>query len=225
MKKLLVCVAVITALTACDSEMAQNDTQQASSSPIQSAQTASAASAKTLTAEAFLKDKAEVPYKINDKGIVQFNNPQDMLIELGDYAGQGQLKFNSPNDFRISEYLPATATADEIRAAGNKALIYAVYKTFTYTDATSVTVESAPIDMETLKPLSPKPIKATVNRERALAVLKQHSSAQSFDDLVELNPNHPARIIGFSSSDLYEQFAYDLSHQDNIVRGLTAPNK
>lgn len=192
--------------------------------PVVSAPAASTPLAEN-NAAVYLKRQSEIPpYTINGKGIVQFANLKDMFDTFGDYDAEGQLKFNSPTDVVIAEYLPKAASQDDINAAMNKAFIYTIYHAFAHTNLDKITVTSAPIDMDTLKPLTKKTLKATVNRKRALEVLKKYSTAQSFDDLVELNPSNSNRITGFSSSNLYDAFAYG-SAQKDIIQGLTAPAK
>lgn len=211
---LLLCLG----LAACGGE---NTTPSAASAPV----AASAPQAEN-SAAVYLKRRSDTPpYTINEKGIVQFGSLKDMFDAFGDYDADGQLKINSPTDVSIAEFLPKTASKDDITAAANKALIYAVYHAFAYTNVDKITVRSAPMDIDTSKPLMSKPLQAAVSRERALEVLKKYSAAQSFDDLVELNPSYTNRITGLSSSNFYEAFAYDAGHQKEIVQALTAPAK
>lgn len=217
MKYLALSLLCLGLLSACGGE---NTTPSAISAPATSTPQAE------NSAAVYLKRRSDTPpYTINEKGIVQFGSLKDMFDTFGDYDADGQLKINSPTDVRIAEFLPKNASKDDITAAANKALIYAVYHAFAYTNLDKITVRSAPMDIDTSKPLMSKPLQATVSRERALEVLKKYSAAQSFDDLVELNPSYTNRITGFSSSNFYDAFAYDSAHQKDIIQALTAPTK
>lgn len=176
----------------------------------------------TLTAKVML-EKEKAPHEFNDKGVVIFANARDMFNVFNDYPEDGgQLKIMSEKPFkvRVSDLVVATDTPENLTLSKKKAFMYAVYNVFMHTKEPSVTVESIPVDLKTGKPIKTTALQGTVSRERALEVLKKYSSAQSFDDLVETKPNDQYRVIGMSSSKVYDEFAYGLRNQDAIISAL-----
>ena len=176
----------------------------------------------TLTAKVMM-EKEKVPHEFNDKGIVIFTNARDMFNVFNDYPEDGgQLKILSekPLKIRISDLATANDGADNLALSKKKAFMYGVYNVFMHTKENSVTVESIPVDLKTGKPIKTTALQGTISREHALEVLKKYSSAQSFDDLVETKPNDQYRVIGMSSSKVYDEFAYGLKNQDAIISAL-----
>lgn len=148
-----------------------------------------------------------------------------MFVYFNDYQiERNELSFISedPLSIRISK---VKYSADDMYKEYNEmAFIYAVYKTFAHTNADQITVEAYPI-YENLKTGKQKAfknlmIKATVTREKALEVLKQHSSATSFDDLVQLEENNQYREIGVNGSDVWDKFIYNDKERPAIVADL-----
>lgn len=213
MKKLLLILLSAFAITACDGESKATESKSEKTTVIRT--------------KADFANSIEngVEYDVSPTGVLTFVKPKDMFIYFNDYQiERNELAFISedPLSIRISK---VKYSADDMYKEYNEmAFIYAVYKTFTHTNANQITVEAYPIyeNSKTGKQKAFKDlmIKATITREKALEVLKQHSSATSFDDLVQLEENNQYREIGVNGSDIWDKFIYNDKERPAIIADL-----
>ncbi|MBF0752218.1 MULTISPECIES: hypothetical protein [unclassified Pasteurella] len=213
MKKLLLILLSAFAITACGGEDKEAENQPGKTTVIRT------------KADFASSINDGVEYDVSSTGVLTFAKAKDMFADFNDYrVEQNELAFISedPLSIRISK---VSYTPDDMYKEYNEmAFIYAVYKTFAHTPVNQITVEAYPIyeDLKTNKQKVFKnlTIKATITREKALEVLKKHSSAKSFDDLVQLEENNQYREIGVNGSDLWDKFIYSDKERPNIIADL-----
>lgn len=162
----------------------------------------------------------DVPHSFNDKGVVIFKNFADMQEAFNDYTDH---KIDPADPLKIELYSVVVPTdlPRNITYAQNRAIIYGVYKTFMHTNADKVTIISHLKAYSTDKPANEPvgtPISVTTTRDKALQVLQTHTTAKTFDDLVQLTP-HQYRVQGVLSSDIYDEMAKD-EIQQAIIKDL-----
>lgn len=162
----------------------------------------------------------DVPHSFNDKGVVIFKDFADMQEAFNDYTDH---KIISADPLKIELYSVVVPTdlPRNITYAQNRAIIYGVYKTFMHTNADKVTIISHLKAYSTDKPANEPvgtPISVTTTRDKALQVLQTHTTAKTFNDLVQLTP-HQYRVQGVLSSDIYDEMAKDETQQA-IIKDL-----
>ncbi|KGQ40079.1 hypothetical protein [Gallibacterium anatis] len=175
-----------------------------------------------LTPQEELKD-----YKFtqNDVGVVQFDNAVDIFDSFGDYYNENnslKIENKKPLKLRISPVVLANDDKEVIKNTVDRAFLYAVYNTFTYSNLDKVTVSSIPVDMDSSKLLKNiyqiKPV--TVTREKALEALNKFNIASSFNDLVVLKTDSEILTAGLSHSDKYKELMYNETTLNKYVQFL-----
>ncbi|WP_432480775.1 hypothetical protein [Moraxella sp. ZY200743] len=146
-----------------------------------------------------------VPYKLSGDGVVIFENVSDMMTAFNDYQHDGQFKVsgNSPVHLELYGLNTQTNTQDNLTYDQHKALLYGIYKPFTYTSIDKITVSAGVKDMKDPSKVIVKPITLTVTKEQALKALQAHTDAKDFKDLVA-DTNADFVVKGYSGSKLSE---------------------
>ena len=120
----------------------------------------------------------DTDFTVNNQGVVIFAKARDMFSNFNDYReDEGEVKFLS--EVPLSILITKNLDENEKELARNYAemsFLYAVYRTFMNTLENEVTVDAYPV-IVTAKgkklPQKQVEIKATINREKALDVLKK----------------------------------------------------
>lgn len=217
MKKLLLIALSALVITACGEEetKAEQPTVEA-----------------TKVSEAKIPTKADfakyvdtgVEYDVNEKGVLIFAKPKDMFDDFNDFQGDEiTILKEKPLSIRISKLL-SDDPLEPYKEWNERAFMYAVYKTFTYTPVNEITLEAYPI-AENAKgkktALKKFTLKGTITREKALDVLKKYTSATSFNDLVQLEEKEGSyRRVGVSGSDLWDKFYHNEKERSAIIEDL-----
>lgn len=146
-----------------------------------------------------------LPYKLNDDGVVIFENVSDMMTAFGDYQHEGQFKVSGDNPVHLELYdlNTETNTQDNLTYDQHKALLYGIYKPFTHTSIDKITVSAGVKDMKDPSKVIVKPMTLTVTKEQALKALQAHTDAKDFKDLVA-DTNADFVVKGYSGSKLSE---------------------
>lgn len=218
MKKLLLIALSAFAITACGEE--EQKTEQSATAEI-----SKATETKVPTKADFAKYvDAGVEYDVNEKGVLIFAKPKDMFDDFNDFQGDEiTILKEKPLSIRISKLL-SDDPLEPYKEWNERAFMYAVYKTFTYTPVNEITLEAYPI-AENAKgkktALKKFTIKGTITREKALDVLKKYTSATSFNDLVQLEEKEGSyRRLGVSGSDLWDKFYHNEQARSAIIEEL-----
>lgn len=161
-----------------------------------------------------------LPYKLNDDGIVIFENVSDMMTAFGDYQHDGQFKVSGDNPVHLELYdlNTETNTKENLEYDQQKALLYGIYKPFTYTSIDKITVSAGVKDMKDSSKVIVKPMTLTVTKEQALKALQAHTDAKDFKDLVA-DTNADFVVKGYSRSKLSEAL-YKNEIQQAIIKDL-----
>lgn len=161
-----------------------------------------------------------VPYKLNNDGIVIFENVADMMTAFNDYGIDGQFKVSSSNPVHLELYgiNTETNTKENLEYDQQKALIYGVYKSFTHTNLDKLTISAGVKDMKDPSKVIVKPMTLTITKEQALKALKAHTNAKDFKDLVA-DTNADFVFKGYSGSKLSE-ILYKNEVQQAIINDL-----
>lgn len=167
----------------------------------------------------------DVAYNVNEKGVLIFANARNMFDSFNDYREEeGELTFLSENPLSLKINKHLDEGEPNLKEYSEMSFLYAIYRTFMNTQLNEIMVEAYPItvDYKTHKKTEHKKyaFKATVSREKALNVLKKHSSAASFDDLVQTTENTQHRIVGISGSEVWDKFIYNEKQRSQIVADL-----
>ena len=146
-----------------------------------------------------------LPYKLNDDGVVIFENVSDMMTAFNDYQHEGQFKVlgNNPVHLELYGLNTETNTQDNLTYDQHKALLYGIYKPFTYTSIDKITVSAGVKDMKDSSKVIVKPMTLTITKEQALKALQAHTDAKDFKDLVA-DTNADFVVKGYSGSKLSE---------------------
>lgn len=161
-----------------------------------------------------------LPYKLSSDGVVIFENVSDMMTAFGDYQYDGQFKVSGDNPVHLELYdlNTETNTQDNLTYDQHKALLYGIYKPFTYTSIDKITVSAGVKDMKDPSKVIVKPMTLTVTKEQALKVLQAHTDAKDFKDLVA-DTNADFVVKGYSRSKLSEAL-YKNEIQQAIIKDL-----
>lgn len=146
-----------------------------------------------------------IPYKLSGDGVVIFENVSDMMTAFNDYQHEGQFKVLGDNPVHLELYglNTQTNTQDNLTYDQHKALLYGIYKPFTYTSIDKITVSAGVKDMKDPSKVIVKPMTLTVTKEQALKALQTHTDAKDFKDLVA-DANVDFVVKGYSGSKLSE---------------------
>ncbi|STY93087.1 hypothetical protein [Moraxella bovis] len=146
-----------------------------------------------------------VPYKLSGDGVVIFENVSDMMTAFNNYQHEGQFKVLGENPVHLELYdlNTQTNTQDNLTYDQHKALLYGIYKPFTYTSIDKITVSAGVKDMKDPSKVIVKPMTLTVTKEQALKALQAHTDAKDFKDLVA-DTNADFVVKGYSGSKLSE---------------------
>lgn len=144
-----------------------------------------------------------VPYTLNADGVVTFDNVSDMMTAFNDYQYDGQFKVSGDNPVHLELYEISTEanTKENLTYEQNKALIYGIYKPFTYTSIDKIIVSAGVKDMKDPSKVIVKPMTLTVTKEQALKALQAHTDAKDFKDLVA-DTSADFVVKGYSGSKL-----------------------
>lgn len=161
-----------------------------------------------------------VPYTLNADGVVTFDNVSDMMTAFNDYQYDGQFKVLGDNPVHLELYdlNTETNTQDNLTYDQQKALLYGIYKPFTYTSIDKITVSAGVKDMKDSSKVIVKPMTLTVTKEQALKALQAHTDAKDFKDLVA-DTNADFVVKGYSRSKLSEAL-YKNEIQQAIIKDL-----
>ena len=151
-----------------------------------------------------------VPYKLSGDGVVIFENVSEMMIAFNDYQHEGQFKVSGDNPVHLELYglNTKTNTQDNLTYDQHKALLYGIYKPFTYTNIDKITVSAGVKDMKDASKVIVEPVTLTVTKEQALKALQAHTDAKGFKDLVA-DANVDFVVKGYSGSKLSEMLYKD----------------
>lgn len=217
MKKLLLIALSAFAITAC------GDEEPKAEQPTAEAPKVSETRVPTKADFAKYVDTG-VEYDVNEKGVLIFAKPKDMFDDFNDFQGD-EIKIlkEKPLSIRISKLL-SDDPLELYKEWNERAFMYAVYKTFTYTPVNEITLEAYPI-AENAKgkktALKKFTLKGTITREKALDVLKKYTSATSFNDLVQLEEKEGSyRRVGVSGSELWDKFYHNEQARPVIIEDL-----
>lgn len=146
-----------------------------------------------------------LPYNLNDDGVVIFENVSDMMTAFGDYQHDGQFKVSGDNPVHLELYglNTKTNTKENLEYDQQKALIYGIYKSFTYTDLDKLTITAGVKDMQDTSKVIVEPATLTITKEQALKALQAHTDAKDFKDLVA-DTSADFVVKGYSNSKLSE---------------------
>lgn len=213
MKKWLLILLSAFAITACGGEEAPE---------IEAAQSAKIVKTKQDFEIIFGKN---TDFTVNNQGVVIFAKARDMFGNFNDYReDEGEVKFLS--EVPLSILITKNLDENEKELARNYAemsFLYAVYRTFMNTLENEVTVDAYPV-IVTAKgkkiPQKQVEIKATINREKALDVLKKYTKANAISDLVQTEENKEYRSIGYGGSKFWDELIYNEKERSNIVADL-----
>lgn len=152
----------------------------------------------------------DVPYTLNSDGVVTFANVSDMMTAFNDYQLDGQFKVSGDNPVHLEIYglNTETNTQDNLTYDQYKALLYGIYKPFTYTSIDKITVSAGVKDMKDPSKVIVKPMTLTVTKEQALKALQAHTNAKDFKDLVA-DTSADFVVKGYSGSKLSEMLYKD----------------
>lgn len=161
-----------------------------------------------------------VPYKLSGDGVVIFENVSDMMTAFNDYQHEGQFKVLGENPVHLELYdlNTQTNTQDNLTYDQHKALLYGIYKPFTYTSIDKITVSAGVKDMKDPSKVIVKPMTLTVTKEQALKALQAHTDAKDFKDLVA-DTSADFVVKGYSRSKLSEAL-YKNEIQQAIIKDL-----
>ncbi|AKG11472.1 hypothetical protein [Moraxella bovoculi] len=161
-----------------------------------------------------------VSYTLNADGVVTFDNVSDMMTAFNDYQYDGQFKVSGDNPVYLELYEISTEanTKENLAYEQNKALLYGIYKPFTYTNIDKITVSAGVKDMKDPSKVIVKPITLTVTKEQALKALQTHTDAKDFKDLVA-DTSADFVLKGYSRSKISE-ILYKDEIQQAIIKDL-----
>lgn len=161
-----------------------------------------------------------VSYTLNADGVVTFDNVSDMMTAFNDYQYDGQFKVSGDNPVHLELYEISTEvnTKENLAYEQNKALLYGIYKPFTYTNIDKITVSAGVKDMKDPSKVIVKPITLTVTKEQALKALQAHTDAKDFKDLVA-DTSADFVLKGYSRSKISEMLYKD-EIQQAIIKDL-----
>lgn len=161
-----------------------------------------------------------VSYTLNADGVVTFDNVSDMMTAFNDYQYDGQFKVSGDNPVHLELYEISTEanTKENLAYEQNKALLYGIYKPFTYTNIDKITVSAGVKDMKDPSKVIVKPITLTVTKEQALKALQTHTDAKDFKDLVA-DTSADFVLKGYSRSKISE-ILYKDEIQQAIIKDL-----
>lgn len=161
-----------------------------------------------------------VSYTLNADGVVTFDNVSDMMTAFNDYQYDGQFKVSGDNPVHLELYEISTKanTKENLAYEQNKALLYGIYKPFTYTNIDKITVSAGVKDMKDPSKVIVKPITLTVTKEQALKALQTHTDAKDFKDLVA-DTSADFVLKGYSRSKISEMLYKD-EIQQAIIKDL-----
>lgn len=189
-----------------------------------SVETTTPATDSTMTDDEYKKQLDSlmdgVPYTLNADGVVTFDNVADMMTAFNDYQHEGQFKVSGDNPVHLELYglNTETNTQDNLTYDQQKALLYGIYKPFTYTSIDKITVSAGVKDMKDSSKVIVKPMTLTVTKEQALKALQAHTDAKDFKDLVA-DTNADFVVKGYSRSKLSEAL-YKNEIQQAIIKDL-----
>ncbi|MDO4897651.1 MAG: hypothetical protein Q3971_09860 [Moraxella sp.] len=151
-----------------------------------------------------------IPYKLSGDGVVIFENVSDMMTAFNDYQHNGQFKISGNNPVHLELYglNTQTNTQDNLTYNQHQALLYGIYKPFTYTNIDKITVSAGVKDMKDPSKVIVKPMTLTVTKEQALKALQTHTDAKDFKDLVA-DTSADFIVKGYSGSKLSETLYKD----------------
>lgn len=181
---------------------------------------ASSVFANGLSPQEMIKD---VPFTQNAKGTVIFKTVKDLLTEFNDYApddNRSQVISENPLVVRLTNIVNEGQNPDVTQVDAEHTLIYAVSQIFAHTKVNKMTLI---INFMQLKDYMAgkyvvdkniKPLKYTITRKHALAVLKKYG-VSSFDDLtVSADTATEDETIGESPSKAYFSLLKDDRRHD-----------
>ena len=166
-----------------------------------------------------------VTYTLNADGVVTFANVSDMMTAFNDYQYDGQFKVSGDNPVHLELYEISTEanTKENLEYDQHKALLYGIYKPFTYTEIEKITVSAGVKDMQDPSKVLVKPVTLTVTKEQALKALQAHTDAKDFKDLVA-DTNADFVFKGYSRSKISETLYKD-EIQQAIINDLQKKGK
>lgn len=182
-------------------------------------------SQQVLTKADFAKYVREgVEYDVSSTGVLTFAKPYDMFEDFNDfYEDEFKIVSESPLSILMTKKL-TDSHLEPFKEWNERSVLYAVYKTFTYTPANEIIIEAYPISEQKngkMKAHKEFTLKGKVSREKALDVLKKHSPATSFDDLVQLEQKEGSyRRVGVSGSDTWDKFYHNEQTRSEIIKDL-----
>lgn len=214
MKKMFLLLLSLFTIVACDNKE-NNDTVAQQETPQK----------VVLTKADFAKYVREgVEYDVSSTGVLTFAKPQDMFEDFNDFEEQEvKVKEGNPTSILITKQL-SNDPLEPVKEWNERAFIYAIYKSFTYTPVNELIVEAYPlIEQKNGKFKAKKEfaLKTQITREKALEVLKKHTAATSFDDLVQLEEAEGQyRRVGVSGSGIWDKFYHNEQYRPTIVSDL-----
>lgn len=195
----------------------------------QSAETSTPATQSTIPDDEHKKQLdsliKDVSYKLNADGVVTFDSVSDMMTAFNDYQYDGQFKVSGDSPVHLELYAINTEanTKENLEYDQHKALLYGIYKPFTYTEIEKITVSAGVKDTKDPSKVIVKPMTLTVTKEQALKTLQAHTDAKDFKDLVA-DTNADFVFKGYSGSKLSEAL-YKNETQQAIIKDLQQSGK
>lgn len=214
MKKIALLLAAVFVVSSCGGETEKQ--------PEPSTSTVSSPS-YTDSAQAVVdKYKQDYQVSLSDKDVVIFDKPEQLFEALNDYPAESnrfEKAGDNPLSIRLSHQTVSSSESDVLKNEAEMALLYGILKTFTHTKADELTVKSVSID-ENDKFLEQTAISLTTNRAKTLKALQDLGLADSFDQLVEIQPNDKFRYVGLSGSDVYDDIVYKDDKRKALIEAL-----
>jgi len=150
-----------------------------------------------LDVEILSKDKPAEGYTKKELKFPKYKTVMDMLIDAQDFKNECLKKISKngePLHIRVSTEFLAQESVANMKEQVKRDIVYVVFQAFAETDIDKITVTSIPIVRKSFNPnvaYDGKLIEnlkqtVTINRKKALKILKKYLQTNSFQDLYQL---------------------------------------